>query len=163
MILRPGEARDVAAVVALEQRLLGAEAWSARSVREELLGPRRVALVACDSDEVVGYVVTASAGDVVDLQRVAVRPDRRRCGLAGRLLAAALERAPGDRVLLEVSVDNRGALAFYAAEGFTEIDRRPRYYRDGSDAVVMTRPLEGDGAPSRPGSGPTRPPGTMPA
>jgi ribosomal protein S18 acetylase RimI-like enzyme len=43
------------------------------------------------------------------------------------------------RVLLEVSARNDGALAFYATEGFTEIDRRPAYYRDGSDAVVMQR------------------------
>ena len=35
-------------------------------------------------------------------------------------------------MLLEVSDDQRRrALAFYAAHGFVEIDRRPRYYRDG--------------------------------
>ncbi len=44
-------------------------------------------------------------------------------------------------MLLEVSARNGGALAFYAAAGFTEIDRRHRYYRDGSDAVVMRLPL----------------------
>ena len=32
-------------------------------------------------------------------------------------------------------------MAFYAAHGFTEIDRRPRYYRDGSDALVLQRDL----------------------
>ena len=42
-------------------------------------------------------------------------------------------------MLLEVSAGNAGARAFYAAEGFVEIDRRRRYYRDGSDAVVMAR------------------------
>jgi ribosomal-protein-alanine N-acetyltransferase len=34
-------------------------------------------------------------------------------------------------------------LAFYAAHGFVEVDRRPRYYRDGSTAVVMRRSLGG--------------------
>ena len=42
-------------------------------------------------------------------------------------------------MLLEVSARNTGALAFYGAEGFTEIARRRRYYRDGADAVVMER------------------------
>ena len=46
------------------------------------------------------------------------------------------------RILLEVSADNAGALAFYEAEGFAEIDRRRRYYRDGSDAVVLARDTE---------------------
>ena len=38
-----------------------------------------------------------------------------------------------------MSADNDAALAFYAGEGFVEIDRRRGYYRDGSDAVVMER------------------------
>jgi ribosomal-protein-alanine N-acetyltransferase len=42
-----------------------------------------------------------------------------------------------DRVLLEVREDNEAALGLYAQSGFVEIDRRPRYYRDGAAAVVM--------------------------
>ena len=144
MRLRAARAADVAAVLALETDVFGDDAWSASSVREELTGPWRRALVACDP-EVVGYVVTSTAGDVVDLQRIAVRPDRQRRGLARRLLAAALAGAGADRLLLEVSDANEAALAFYAAEGFTEIHRRPRYYRDGSGAVVMQRPVRAGG------------------
>jgi ribosomal protein S18 acetylase RimI-like enzyme len=86
---------------------------------------------------VVGYAVVSAAGEAVDLQRLGVHPDRRRAGVAHALLTEAV--AAGERVLLEVSEINDGALAFYTAEGFTEISRRPRYYRDGSDAVVMER------------------------
>lgn len=139
MTLRPATADDVDAVAALEAEVFGADAWSRAAVRSELTGERRVALVACAPD-VVGYAVTVSAGDVVDLQRIAVRPEHRRQGLASRLLAAVSELAGGDRMLLEVRAGNTAALAFYAAEGFAEIDRRRRYYRDGSDAVVMERP-----------------------
>jgi ribosomal-protein-alanine N-acetyltransferase len=145
VILRDATAGDVAAVLALERTLFGADAWSEASVREELTGPHRVAVVACDPS-VVGYAVTAAAGDLVDLQRIAVHPGRRRIGLARALLAAVSARASGERMLLEVAAGNAAALAFYAAEGFTEIDRRRRYYRDGSHAVVMQRALP---APSR--------------
>lgn len=138
MTLRPATADDVAAVASLEAVVFGPDAWSPAAVRSELTGPRRVALVAC-APEVVGYAVTVSAGDVVDLQRIAVHPAHRRHGLARRLLAEVSGLADADRMLLEVSVDNAAALGFYAAEGFTEIDRRRRYYRDGSDAVVMER------------------------
>ena len=50
-------------------------------------------------------------------------------------------RAGANRLLLEVRDDNSGALAFYADRGFVEIDRRPRYYRDGTTAVVLRLPL----------------------
>jgi ribosomal-protein-alanine acetyltransferase len=143
--LRTATVDDVAQVRALEVQLFGADAWTERSVREELVGAPRVAVVACSAAVVVGYVVTAAAGDVVDLQRVAVHPDHRRRGLARQLLTTAVQQADATRMLLEVSADNAAALAFYAAEGFTEIARRDRYYRDGSDAVVMERVLAPDG------------------
>ena len=34
---------------------------------------------------------------------------------------------------------NQAAVAFYAACGLVQIGRRPRYYRDGTDALVMGR------------------------
>jgi ribosomal-protein-alanine N-acetyltransferase len=142
VILRAATGDDVAAVAALERELFAADAWSAASVLEEFTGPRRVAVVAVLPGDgvgrLVGYAVAARAGDVVDLQRVGVHPDHRRRGLARALLAATLDAEA--RTLLEVSADNTAAIAFYVAEGFSEIARRRRYYRDGSDAVVLERP-----------------------
>ncbi|MGZ4535557.1 MAG: GNAT family N-acetyltransferase [Nocardioidaceae bacterium] len=140
MILRLAAPADVLRVTALETELFGPDAWSEVSVRAELTGRgRRVVVAEADEndDGVVGYVVTAAAGDMVDLQRIAVAPPYRRRGLARRLLDAVVPSVP---MLLEVSAANTGALAFYAAEGFAEISRRRRYYRDGTDAVVMRRP-----------------------
>jgi ribosomal-protein-alanine N-acetyltransferase len=131
--LRQAREQDAAAVTALEAELFGADAWSAASVRDEVLAGRVV--VAADPD-VVGYVATMQAGDAVDLTRIAVAPSHRRRGLAHALLA---EVASDVRMLLEVSAANDAALAFYTAEGFAEIARRGRYYRDGTDAVVMER------------------------
>jgi ribosomal-protein-alanine N-acetyltransferase len=135
VILRPATVEDVPAVTALEAETFGADAWSADAVRSELTGERRTAVVACDPG-VVGYAVTMTAGDVVDLQRIAVAASYRRQGLARQLLDAV---AADSRMLLEVGAGNTAALAFYAGEGFTEIARRRGYYRDGSDAVVMER------------------------
>ena len=39
------------------------------------------------------------------------------------------------------STNEARLLAFYATRGFVEVDRRPRYYRDGAPAVVLRRPL----------------------
>lgn len=147
MTVRPARAGDVAEVAALDRLLFGPDAWSTPQVEEELVGERRRAWVA--GDPVVGYAVTLRVGDpveLVDLQRIAVRPEDRRRGLARALLAAATADAAATgatRMLLEVSADNPGALAFYAAEGFTGIDRRRGYYRDGSDALVLEKALHG--------------------
>ena len=102
-------------------------------------------LVAEVDGAVAGHAVTSLAGDIAELQRIAVTPAARRTGVASALLEACIALAvtdgEADRMLLEVRADNTGALAFYAARGFVEVDRRPRYYRDGATAVVLRRPL----------------------
>ena len=145
MTLRPATPADAPVLAALETTLFGVDAWSEAAVLGELDGPGRHAVAAVDDDEVVGYAVTMLSADVADLQRIAVRPDRQRQGIARRLLEEVLDHAGGEgahRMLLEVSASNTAALAFYAAADFVEIDRRRRYYRDGTDAVVMRRSLE---------------------
>lgn len=144
--VRPAGPDDVEVVGRLEQECLGADAWSVALVRDGILGdlPTITYLVADLDGEVVGHAVTSSAGDIAELQRIAVTASHRRRGIAAALLAGVVDaarRTPADRLLLEVREDNRTAIAFYAGQGFVEIDRRPRYYADGTTAVVMRRPL----------------------
>ena len=139
MTIRLATRADVPAVVDLEREVFGADAWDERAVLAELEGPGRRFVVA---DDLSGFAVSMTLGDIVDLQRIAVHPARRRTGLASALLGNLLEHAgAADRMLLEVSERNESAVAFYVAHGFTRIDVRPRYYRDGSDALVLHRTL----------------------
>ncbi|HET8959951.1 ribosomal protein S18-alanine N-acetyltransferase [Nocardioides sp.] len=145
-MIRPATADDVDAVARLERENLGDDAWSAALVEEGVSGrlPTVRYVVAQVGDDVVGHAVVSVVADLSELQRIAVAIAHRRTGVATSLLeeAADLARAEGaDRLLLEVREDNAGAIAFYRARGFVEIDRRPRYYRDGGTAVVMQRPL----------------------
>lgn len=82
--------------------------------------------------------------DEADIQDVAVHPACRRKGLATALIRAMANRA-GERgmarLTLEVSEANSGAIALYAGLGFTEDGRRRAYYRDGADAILMSRPV----------------------
>lgn len=139
-MIRPATAADVPRLVELEATCMGVDAWSEVLVSAGVEGalPTIVWLV----DDAGGYAVASYVGDVVELQRIGVAPDARRRGLARALLDAVVERAgEEERVVVEVREDNAGALAFYAVSGFAELDRRPRYYRDGTTAVVLALPL----------------------
>lgn len=149
--LRPARSADAARVATLEAALFGDDAWSSAQVVEELSAPGRAMLVAHGEDPsaLTGYAVLAVAGDVADLLRIGVDPTARRSGVASALLSylrCAASGAGAERMLLEVSAANSGAAAFYAAAGFVEIHRRPRYYRDGSDARVLQLDLAADHA-----------------
>ncbi|HET7432886.1 MAG TPA: ribosomal protein S18-alanine N-acetyltransferase [Nocardioides sp.] len=137
---------DVPAIAALEAEALGRDAWPESLVRDGVTGglPTVHYLVARAGGGLVGYAVVSIVADLAELQRIAVTPLHRRTGVATKLLDHLVGLTVGtevDRVLLEVREDNEAALRFYAQGGFEEIDRRPRYYRDGATAVVMQRSL----------------------
>ncbi|GAB3771297.1 ribosomal-protein-alanine acetyltransferase [Nocardioides ginsengisegetis] len=145
-MIRPAGPRDVEAVAELERDNLGADAWSEGLVAEGINDrlPTVHYLVAELDGTLVGHAVASVVADVAELQRIAVDAGVRRTGLASELLDAvvALAREGGaERLLLEVREDNAGALAFYAARGFAELARRPRYYGDGATAVVLEKAL----------------------
>ena len=145
-MIRAATPVDGPAIAALEEAALGMDAWSAGLIDEGVAGrlPTVSYFVAEQDDSVVGYAVASVVADIAELQRIAVDESQRRQGIASTLLAAVVKAADtggADRVLLEVRETNTAALSFYASHGFVEIDRRPRYYRDGATAVVMRRPL----------------------
>ena len=147
VVIRRAAAEDAAAVATAEQDLFGADAWPATVVADALASQGRTTVVAELDGVLAGYAVLAVAGDVADLERIAVVAARRRTGLASALLAAVRVRARADgadRLLLEVSEANEAARAFYEAHGSVEIARRRGYYHDGSDALVLQLPLNGE-------------------
>ena len=145
-MIRGATPEDVTAIADLEDEALGIDAWSEGLVREGVLGalPTIHYLVAEQDGTVAGFAVASVVSDVAELQRIAVQPGLRRGGQASALLESVVSLARdggADRLLLEVRETNAPALAFYAARGFVEVARRPRYYRDGATAVVMRRAL----------------------
>lgn len=96
-----------------------------------------------------GMVLVQIGGDSADILTIATRPGPwRRRGIGRALLARAeTDLATGGvaRVILEVAEDNRTAIAFYSARGYTITGRRPGYYPAPGgtprDALVMARTL----------------------
>ena len=142
--LRPVGPADLDVLASIEVMAFAGRAWSRRMIADELASADRFAEAAVVDGQLVGYAVTWLNGEVADLQRLVVVPEHRRQGVARALLRSAraiAEAAGANRLLLEVASTNDAALACYVAEGFAQIDRRPRYYPDGSDALVLRAPL----------------------
>lgn len=70
---------------------------------------------------------------------LATHPERQRKGDMHFLLSTMLERkSPQERIWLEVHDRNEGAFKLYEQLGFQQVGRRPKYYRDGGDALLLT-------------------------
>lgn len=100
----------------------------------------RLYLVARAGSELVGYGGLMFVVDDAHVTNIAVAADRRRQGVATRLLAelawAAIDRGCS-ALTLEVRVSNVGAQALYREFGFVPAGVRKQYYENVEDAIVM--------------------------
>lgn len=130
---RPAAESDLDEVAATGKRRFAA-GWSRAAFAAELGRPDSIFLVLPGR----GYCVARAVDGEARLVDLCVREDGRGAGRAlwAALLAEAAARGCG-RLTFEVSAANARALAFYAKAGATVAGRRPKFYTDGSDAVLM--------------------------
>ena len=130
--------------VAELERICFSTPWSRNMLAEELENALSAFLVALDdADNVVGYAGLQVILDEGSITNVAVRPDCRRQGIAGKLLQVFLDFAQGNHLAfltLEVRASNYDAIALYGSRGFREAGRRKNYYEHPrEDAIIMTK------------------------
>ena len=137
---------DVTAVSVLEQRLFPVDAWPLHMFYDELAQPEtRWYLVAEGSDGIVGYAGLMCIEPIADVQTIAAVPEQEGNGIGSALLTELIResrRRRAEDVLLEVRADNPRAQQLYRRFGFEQIHTRPRYYRDGVDALIMRLRLD---------------------
>lgn len=143
VILRPEDAGALADL----SRLADHDPWSEESWRDQLSQPATLVLATGDpTSGLTGAIALSMVHEFAEILNLLVHPGHRRQGLARHLLATSLKRAGErgiERLCLDVNVNNSAARALYARFGFSEDGRRPRYYSDGSDALLMSRKVAG--------------------
>ena len=145
--LRPMSVNDLSQVAALEQEVFAPsnhEPWSESLFAEDLAEAGHIWWVAHDEEKIVGYAGGVVAGGEVQISNVAVAAERRREGIAARLLARVTydgQMLSATTSELEVDVDNDPARGLYERLGYAEVGRRPNYYGAGHDAIVMVAEL----------------------
>ena len=130
--------------VAELERICFTTPWSRNMLAEELENDCAAFLVALDDQgRVVGYAGLLVVLDEGYITNVAVRPECRRSGIAGKLLQVFLDFAQAHHLAfltLEVRASNDKAISLYLKNGFVQEGRRKDYYKDpGEDAIIMTR------------------------
>jgi ribosomal protein S18 acetylase RimI-like enzyme len=127
------------ALLALQARTLGGEAWTLGMIDEEFDRPGGILLGI--GSPLAGFACAWAVLDELHLLLIAVDRVARRQGAGAALHEGVLDACRGRASAgwLEVRADNLGAQAFYAHLDWLPVGRRPRYYADGTDAILMRR------------------------
>jgi ribosomal-protein-alanine N-acetyltransferase len=116
--------------------------WSRKSFLEEIRNPISHFRGVLSEQVLQGYVCFWVFADEVQIINVAVHPQARERGLGHYLLTKVIEESISlgiKTIWLEVRPSNDRARRLYSRFKFTEVGRRPRYYRDtNEDAIVMS-------------------------
>ena len=135
--------------VAELERICFSTPWSRNMLAEELDNACSAFLVAeDDAGRVVGYAGLQVILDEGYITNVAVRPECRRNGIAGKLLQVFLDFGQANHLAfltLEVRASNYDAIALYGSRGFRSVGRRKNYYEHPKeDAIIMSKEFDTD-------------------
>ncbi len=150
ILLRSGDARDIAVVDALMQTAFDprfGEAWTRSQCLGVMAMPGIRLTLAMVDDEPAGFAMTRSVADEAELLLLGVAPDFRRRGVGTALLRSVEADcvASGVAMLhLEVRAGNE-AVRLYTGNGFAKVGERRAYYRSKTgqahDAHTYSRAL----------------------
>lgn len=132
---------DIPRLAELE-RLCFADPWTENMLREEQAHPNALYVLLETSDGVQGYGgmwLWEILGEA-HVSNVAVAGEQRRKGYGRWLMLALLTLARNggiDSMTLEVRDSNLPAQRLYDNLGFVSAGKRPRYYANGEDALIM--------------------------
>ena len=145
LAIRPARAEDLDRIAVLEEAAFE-DSWPRELLSYELTHSRTFFLVASRDDEapLPGYVLFHYVAGEAELLRLAVEPVERRQGLGRLLVERGLERLRQEKIqtcFLEVRKDNEAAIQLYRGMGFQRVGRRRGYYRDGTDALILSLAL----------------------
>ena len=144
MVERLSTAADLDGVLAIEDASFNnptTRAW----YEQELTRPEVCYIYVLRTPEcqVAAFCAFWRVAEQIHINNLAVRPELRRQGLAGRLLSdvmAESSRLGAQSATLEVRRSNTAALRLYANAGFTEAGVRRSYYTQPvEDALVLVR------------------------
>jgi [ribosomal protein S18]-alanine N-acetyltransferase len=140
--IEPMRRRHVGQVLMIE-RASYPRPWTMTVFHDELdqVGAgHRYYVVARTGRTIVGYAGLMFVVDEAHVTNIAVHPDRRRHGIATRLmleLAGVAIRRGCVAWTLEVRASSTGAHDLYRSFGFAPAGVRARYYENAEDAIVM--------------------------
>lgn len=142
---------DLDAILAIDDESF-VRPWTRAMYEAELRNPAvtRIFVVRLPEGEIAGYCATWFLPGELHINNLAIRPARRRQGLARLLLRRVLESAAAagcDRATLEVRRSNEAARQLYEGLGFRQAGVRTDYYTNPiEDALVLWREVAGTDA-----------------
>ena len=137
IIIRNARYTDLEDIAALDAYAFGQNAWSYNSFSRELTLRFSKLFVAECGLEFAGFALAWFIADEIQLMRIVIHREFRRCGIGSKLIHTIIDEADKQtKITLEVADNNPGAIEFYRSLGFYNVGFRKNYYYN-DNAILM--------------------------
>ncbi|HEY1768547.1 MAG TPA: N-acetyltransferase [Terracidiphilus sp.] len=150
MLYRPYEAKDFAALYALEEACFDHPfRFSAGYLRQLLTHPRAAAWIAEEDGILAGFAIVRRGdegpeGTTAYIETIEVAPNKRGHGVGGELMRrmeGSAQKTGATLLWLHVDEENVAASRLYEAHGYTREGRKEGFYPQGRAALVYAKRL----------------------
>ena len=140
MNIRTAELEDLNEIYNIEKKVFN-DYWSLDLIKSEIIEKKYSRVTVLElKKKIVGYIFQRKIYDENHIINLAIDIPYQHKGYGRFLLMKILEKDSNDtNVFLEVKEANLPAVKLYIDLGFEEVDRKERYYSDGSNAIFMLR------------------------
>jgi ribosomal-protein-alanine N-acetyltransferase len=140
MNIRIAELEDINEIYNIEKKVFN-DYWSLDLIKSEILEKKYSRVTVLElKKKIIGYIFQRKIYDENHIINLAIDIPYQHRGYGKFLLMKILEKDDNDtNVFLEVKEANLPAVKLYIDLGFEEVDRKERYYSDGSNAIFMLK------------------------
>ena len=140
MNIRLATINDLNKIYYIEKKVFN-DYWSIDLIESELNDQEHSEVSVLEiNKKIIGYIFQRKIFDDNHIINLAIDIPYQHKGYGRFLLMKILEKDKNDtNVFLEVKEANLPAIKLYIDLGFEEVDRKDRYYSDGSNAIFMLR------------------------
>ena len=140
MNIRIAELEDINEIYSIEKKVFN-DYWSLDLIKSEIIEKKYSRVTVLElKKKIIGYIFQRKIYDENHIINLAIDIPYQHRGYGKFLLMKILEKDDNDtNVFLEVKEANLPAVKLYIDLGFEEVDRKERYYSDGSNAIFMLR------------------------
>ena len=136
----PANWRDLGTLRPLEKVCFPEDAWPLLDLIGILSLPNVIRLKAVSNHQMIGFIAgDKRSGGLAWIATIGVLPEYRRLGIASALLTECETRLDVSRIRLSVRLGNVNAIRLYEGFGYQRVDIWPKYYQDGTDALVFQK------------------------
>ncbi len=144
--IRIAKKEELPDLLALEKLCFKEETFHKKQLEYLLLKAKSLVLVASADDEIIGSMIVLLRENILQarIYSLNVHPSYRRMGIGRLLMDTALEflKERGFRKFtLETGINNTAARNLYESKGFSVDKILRNYYKNGDDALHLTKNL----------------------